>query len=345
MEFETSLEAFEALVAVARRLARFVGMDVLANLYRPNALTAMTLVGCLSYIVIGIYSAWFFYPDIYVTLQALAPVGIAFQGAAKLYSGIIYRDFFYGRIKLLEDFHRKHAKNPRNNAVLLSLMKKVHLAFKLLITAYVVAIAGYGLYPLYFYVMYGERTMALTAVLPGVGVESTRGYSVTLGYQLFLLAIAISGISASDTAVLILVSNLAGLVDVYKNDLLELDELMEAEVASSVSCLTLSLFLCYMTNDIPSYAFLLGALFQLLEFCLLGTIFRVKNDEVIIAIYNTKWYLLNNSQRQMLRFMFHSSQNPVELTIGGLALLNIETFVEIMKTIYQFFAMLISFME
>lgn len=230
MEFETSLEAFEALVAVARRLARFVGMDVLANPYRPNALTAMTLVGCLSYIVIGIYSAWFFYPDIYVTLQALAPVGIAFQGAAKLYSGIIYRGFFYGRIKLLEDFHRKHAKNPRNNAVLLSLMKKVHLAFKLLITAYVVAIAGYGLYPLYFYVMYGERTMALTAVLPGVGVESTWGYSVTLGYQLFLLAIAISGISASDTAVLILVSNLAGLVDVYKNDLLELDELMEAEV-------------------------------------------------------------------------------------------------------------------
>lgn len=48
------------------------------------------------------------------------------------------------------------------------------------------------------------------------------------------------------------------------------------QVASSVSCLTLSLFLCYMTNDIPSYAFLLGALFQLLEFCLLGTIFRVK---------------------------------------------------------------------
>lgn len=31
----------------------------------------------------------------------------------------------------------------------------------------------------------------------------------------------------------------------------------------------------------------------------------------------------------MLRFMFHSSQNPVELTIGGLALLNIETFVEV----------------
>lgn len=230
MEFETSLEAFQALVVIARRLARFVGMDVLANPYRPNALTALTLAGCLSYIVIGIYSAWFFYPDVYVSLQSLAPVGIAFQGAAKLYSGIIYKDFFYGRVKLLEEFHRKHAKHARNNAVLLSLMRKVHLACRLLIAAYCVAIAGYGLYPLYFYVMYGERTMALTAVLPGIGVESVWGYSVTLGYQMFLLAIAISGISASDTAILLFVSNLAGFVDVYKNDLIDLDELMEAEV-------------------------------------------------------------------------------------------------------------------
>lgn len=228
MEFETSLEAFQALLDFARRLARCVGMDILAEPYRANVLTVLTLVGCLSYIVIGFYSAWFFYPDIYVALQALAPIGMAVQGAAKLYSGIIYKDFFIGRMHLLQDFHRKHAKNARNNAVLLSFMKKMHLVCRLLIAAYFISIAGFSLYPLYFYLMFGERTMALTLKLPGVGVESAWGYSVSLTYQMYLLAIAITGISAADTAILIFVSNLAGLVDVYKNDLVELDELLES---------------------------------------------------------------------------------------------------------------------
>nr|XP_019549091.2 putative odorant receptor 83c [Aedes albopictus] len=263
-------------------------------------------------------------------------------------------------------------------------MHKMHLACRLLLSAYITAILGFGLYPVYFYVMYGERSFAIDVLVPGIDPESQWGYFVTVFYQFFLLAIAMAGISAFDTTFLIFVSNLAGLVDVFKNKLRELDSLLEQkkvglfeveelvrdilkdhyeivsyesdldnryiavnlmQVGSSVACLSISLFLCYMTNYLPGYAFILGAVFQLLSYCLLGTIFSVKNDEVILAINGTKWYLLEKAQLKMVGFMLHRCQNPSNLTVGGFAPLNIETFVEIMKTIYQFFAMMINFVD
>ncbi|XP_055542615.1 putative odorant receptor 83c [Wyeomyia smithii] len=383
-EYESSLEKFQETVKMTRRLANFCGMDVLADNYKPNLRTALTLIGGCSYLVTGMYSAWIFYPNIYESLQAVAPLGMALQGMMKMYSAIVYRSFFYGRQQYLEDFHRTYVECPQYNAALVSLMRKMQLAIKLLILSYLIAIAGFGLYPLYFYLIYGEKTLALNVLIPGVDARTYWGYVCTLAYQMFLLALAINGITAYDTAMMIFICNLAGLVDVYKIKLRELDALLMAtkrspvkihdklreiviehyeifryeseldkryivvnfvQVASSVACLTLSLFLCYMTNYLPGYAFIIGAVFQLLEFCLLGTIFSVKNDDVIVAIYDISWYLLDRSDIKMLNFMFHRSQNSVNLTIGGFAPLNIEVFVEIMKTIYQYFAMLIRFME
>ncbi|XP_055607005.1 putative odorant receptor 83c [Uranotaenia lowii] len=100
-----------------------------------------------------------------------------------------------------------------------------------------------------------------------------------------------------------------------------------------------------MINYLPGYGFVIGALFQLLEFCLLGTIYTVQNEAMIRSIYEVKWYLLPADERRMWSFMLHKSQNAVNLTIGGLAVLNVETFVEIIKTIYQCFAMLINFVK
>ncbi|XP_053692339.1 uncharacterized protein LOC128740798 [Sabethes cyaneus] len=384
MENESSLEKFQETVVMTRRLANYCGLDLLAKNFRPNFRTALTLFAGCSYLATGMYSAWKFYPNVYESLQSLAPVGIAVQGLMKMYYAIASRSFFYERYEYLKEFHRSYRELPLQNGTLVSLMRKMQLAIKLLILGYAIAIAGFGLYPLYFYLMYGEKTLALNVIIPGVNIRTHWGYACTLAYQLFLLAVAITGISAYDTAMMIYICNLAGLVDVYKNKLKELDELLLApkrngsqiaekvreivvnhneilryeseldkryivinfvQVATSVSCLTLSLFLCYMTNFLPGYAFIIGAVFQLLEFCLLGTIFSVKNDEIIIAIYNTRWYLLDRADLKMLLFMFHRSQNSVNLTIGGFAPLNIEIFVEIMKTIYQYFAMLINFME
>ena len=50
---------------------------------------------------------------------------------------------------------------------------------------------------------------------------------------------------------------------------------------------------------------------------------------MILAIYNTNWYLLDKSEQIDILLLLHRSQSPVELTVGGLAPLNAETFVEV----------------
>ncbi|EAT48361.2 AAEL000613-PA [Aedes aegypti] len=384
MVYNTSLEAYQDIIRLARRMASFCGVDLLADNYKPNWRTALTFAGCISYLFTSCYSAWYYYPDVFKMLQALAPNGIAWQGCLKLFIAVQQRKFFQGRAKYLEEFHRIHVNRPEDNAVLLGLMVKMHLACRVLLSAYITAVLGFGLYPVYFFVMYGERTFAINVLVPGIDPDSQWGYFLTVSYQIFLLSIAMAGISAFDTTFLIFVCNLAGLVDVFMNKLKELDRLLEKEkadlaeirdhvreilidhygivsyesdldnryiainlmqVGSSVACLSISLFLCYMTNYLPGYAFILGAIFQLLTYCLLGTIFSVKNDDAILAINGTKWYLLEKSQLKMVGFMLHRCQNPSNLTVGGFAPLNIETFVEIMKTIYQFFAMMINFVN
>lgn len=53
----------------------------------------------------------------------------------------------------------------------------------------------------------------------------------------------------------------------------------------------------------------------------------------MIALYDTYWYKLTNTEQKMIGYMLHRSQNAVEMTIGGISLLNMETFVEVSSVI------------
>lgn len=54
-----------------------------------------------------------------------------------------------------------------------------------------------------------------------------------------------------------------------------------------------------------------------------------QNEEIIEAIYGAQWYLLREPERRCFTLMLHKSQNYTEMTIGGFAPLNLETFVAV----------------
>lgn len=54
-----------------------------------------------------------------------------------------------------------------------------------------------------------------------------------------------------------------------------------------------------------------------------------QNDEIMLALGDTRWYYLPCEMQKMMGFMLQRSQNAVEMTIGGISLLNMETFVEV----------------
>lgn len=48
-----------------------------------------------------------------------------------------------------------------------------------------------------------------------------------------------------------------------------------------------------------------------------------------IDIYGIEWYRLGNTQQQIVVFMLHRAQTAKDLSVGGIAPLNVETYVKV----------------
>ncbi|EAT48360.1 AAEL000614-PA [Aedes aegypti] len=275
-------------------------------------------------------------------------------------------------------------KEPDNNLALSKCVLTITYIFRFFLLIYAAGGLAYFIIPVYMLVVHQKVTLILHLELPFVDPRQLTGYIVTTIYQGVMIILAIAGILAADMAIMILVLHIFGIVDIFSNKIKELDRMVDCanvnheavrrkvteiciihreiikyeedldecyhttvfiQVMSSVSCLSMALFVVYMTRDWTRVMFIGATFFQLLEFCILGTALTLKNDQARIALYHSKWYLLSISDQQRLKFVLHRSQNAVEMTIGGLALLNMETFVAIMKTIYSYFTMMITFIE
>ncbi|KAL1399236.1 hypothetical protein pipiens_002236 [Culex pipiens pipiens] len=382
--FTKSYEMYDYNLLFIRWLADFSGVDMMVENYRFNYRTgicvAVTLMGAIN----STYSFVYYYPDYYKMCEVVVLFGIIIQGVPKLYFGYIHRDFYklqYGRLRTL---HYKYRNHEKLNANLLLLMERIHVLSKLLAIVFIFGGLGYSIYPMYMYWANNERVLMVAMRLMWIDADSYTGYIVTSAVQMVMIVITCTGLSAADTVILLFVANLSAYVEVFTDELNQLNAMLSAvdrdeevircqvrKICSqhqdiieyesdlderyivicfglaigAVTTMTVSIFLVYMTNFIPGYALVVASFFQLLEFCLLGTVLTVKNEEIIEAIYSTNWYLLPEQERRCFALMLHKSQNFTEMTIGGFAPLNLETFVAIMNRIYSYFMMLISFIE
>ncbi|XP_029724633.1 odorant receptor 2a-like isoform X2 [Aedes albopictus] len=287
----------------------------------------------------------------------------------------------YGRLRNL---HFKYRQHQQNNAQLLLLMQRIHLISKGIFVLFILGGCSYFVYPIFSYWCCRRRELLFSLRIPWIDADSPNGYIITMSFQLCMIIFTVFGMSAADSAILLFVCSLAGFVDVFKNELNELNVMVEekprkeqkirekvreicvqhltvieyesdlderyfttcfVQVVSATVGLSSALFLAYVARYIPGFALMLVLSAQLFEFCLLGTVLYVKNEEITEAIYEAKWHLLEKPQQRCIALMLHKSQNFVEMTVGGLAPLNMETFVAIMKSIYSYFTMLISFIE
>ncbi|XP_039451479.1 putative odorant receptor 83c isoform X2 [Culex pipiens pallens] len=382
--FDKSYQMYDYNLLFIRWMADFSGVDMMVDNYRFNYRTAICIGTTLMGTINSIYSFVFYYPSLHKICEVIVMFGILIQGVPKLYFGYIHREFYklqYGRLRTL---HYKYRDHEKLNANLLLLMERIHVLSKLLAIVFIFGGLGYSIYPMYMYWAHNELVLMIAMRVPWVDGDSYTGYIVTSAVQMVMIVITCTGLSAADTVILLFVANLIAYVDVFKNELDELNAMLNEEirdekkirqqvrtictqhqdiieyesdlderyivisfgqVIGSVTSMSVSIFLVYMDNFIPGYALVVASFFQLLEFCLLGTILTVKNEDIVEAIYSTNWYLLQEPERRCFGLMLHKSQNFTEMTIGGFAPLNLGTFVAIMNRIYSYFMMLISFIE
>lgn len=70
-------------------------------------------------------------------------------------------------------------------------------------------------------------------------------------------------------------------------------------------------------------------------------IFTSQNEQFQREIYNVSWYKLSIVNQKSLRFLLEAAQEPVCLTLV-FAPLNMPTFLQVYKTIYSIFTMLLT---
>lgn len=80
---------------------------------------------------------------------------------------------------------------------------------------------------------------------------------------------------------------------------------------------------------LPGFAFFLAAVYQLAQYCVVGTVVEVMNDQSLIAIYEVQWHLMNKEEGHDLIFMMAKAQNPNQLFIAGLYPVNVATFQQV----------------
>ncbi|XP_055590515.1 odorant receptor 67d-like [Uranotaenia lowii] len=379
-----SYELFDYNLLFIRWMADICGLDMMVDNYKFNYRTFRSAAAIFLSFVSAAYSAIVYYPDIYKITELLLAFGIGLQSAAKFYIGIAHWPFYkmmYNNIRHLHYINRNHR---RNASTLLLLIKRIHLVSKAIFALYSIAFTVLLLYPVFWFWVKNEKVLTIHLLIPGLNPETSYGYGQTLIVHAIMVFLAGAGMIAADTVILLFVSSVSGFADVLRNELDDLNELLDAthrdekiikekvriichlhqevvqyesdlderyvntcfvQVVTSVTLMSGALFLIYTKNHIPSYGLLPASFFQLLEFCLLGTVLTVKNQEIMESIYGAHWYKLQKPEQRCFELMLHKSQNAIEMTIGGLAPLNIETFVGIINRIYSFFMMLINFIE
>ncbi|XP_058816177.1 putative odorant receptor 83c [Topomyia yanbarensis] len=380
-----AVDVFDELIHFLRMFLTQCGVDILLmEKFRWNSRTWLCVACNATFLMSVIYTVAVHWKDWYAIMNALSIIGIGFQGIIKLYKALAHKSFFQEKYLNLRVVHERSSEHPRNNVAMVKCALIILYAFRFFFVSYAVAGMAFFVLPVYMMVVRQEKMMILPLELPFVDPATESGFTATTVYHSVLVVLAIMGILAADMGIMIFILHMLGIVDVFMNNLKELDELLVlsaseesvitdkvteickmhreiiryeedldefyhqtvfVQVITSVTCLSLTLFVIYMTNDWTRIMFIFATFAQLLEFCLLGTVLTLKNDQIILAIYDTNWYLLSKSDQKNIAIMLHRSQNAVEMTIGGISLLNMETFVEIIKTIYSYFAMMVSFLE
>jgi len=81
-------------------------------------------------------------------------------------------------------------------------------------------------------------------------------------------------------------------------------------------------------------------LLQLFFYSFVGDYLKCQMEEVAYSIYSCNWHCLSIKLKKNVLFVIMRSQNPVQLLAGGFFVVNIETFMTILKSSLSYLSVL-----
>uniref|UniRef100_A0A182WGF6 Uncharacterized protein n=1 Tax=Anopheles minimus TaxID=112268 RepID=A0A182WGF6_9DIPT len=118
-----------------------------------------------------------------------------------------------------------------------------------------------------------------------------------------------------------------------------------AQVGCSVFGICINMLLIMLTEWYAAYAILFALFVDLSVHFVLGAIIERKVDDLHISLVHFPWHLLDDRRQKEYKLLLLRAQQPSGMSIAGLTPVNYETYTQIMKMLYQLFALAMNFLK
>ncbi|XP_036142470.1 uncharacterized protein LOC118645475 isoform X3 [Monomorium pharaonis] len=161
-------------------------------------------------------------------------------------------------------------------------------------------------------------------------------YFVISTMQLFMLMFIGTSNCGNDSLFLGIVLHICGQIEVLKVELFK--------YGTKSKNLSFQFILALKANDavmiIKTIAMLFTMLLQLFFYSFVGDYLKCQMEDVADSIYSCKWYSLQTNLMKNVVFVIMRSQQPVQLLAGNFFVVNLKTFMTILKSSLSYLSVL-----
>ncbi|CAD7003758.1 unnamed protein product [Ceratitis capitata] len=371
------------MIKIVRFISSLVGADVADENYRINIVTVLVILCIIIYFIFtGTTVASVFAENWKYLLEASCMVGSVLQGITKLISGVGCTKMISSICKELENLYQHYeTKGEAYCKVLNEGCERVWYSIKMVGHIYAAAIYGILLLTGFLILTTNEKVYVMHFFIPGVDVETTYGYLFTLAVHTVVFLAGAFGLFAGDLFFLIFLGQTQLFRDILvlkvkalneaaaenaKNteslliDIIEWHQyytdynkrcndvfyyIITMQIVTSGISIICTMYILLMGDWPGAYLYIFVAFCGLYLYCIIGTSTQTCNAEFFDEIYNINWYELDVKCQKMMVFIIKKSQSPAEIKIGGVLPLSVQTALQITKSIYGLFTMIIGVIE
>uniref|UniRef100_A0A5H2XAB2 Odorant receptor n=1 Tax=Zeugodacus cucurbitae TaxID=28588 RepID=A0A5H2XAB2_ZEUCU len=375
-------DSFAKLIKMVRLISSLVGADVSDVNYRVNIITVILILCIVIYFIFTATTvASVFSEDWTVLLEASCMMGSVLQGCTKLISGISRTKDVSGMRLELESLYRTYeSKGQSYCKVLNESCDRVRKVIKMVGYIYASNIAGIILLTTVLMLTSDRKIYIMQFFIPGVDADTSFGYLLTTSVHMVVFLAGSFGLFAGDLFFLIYLGQPELLRDIL---ILKVEELNEAvaqkddnieslliniiewhqyymdfnnrcneifyyiitmQILTSGISIICTMYIILMGDWPGAYLYILVALCGLYLYCIIGTRIQTCSETFFEELYNINWYELDIKKQKMMILILMKSQNPSEIKIAGVLPLSVQTALQITKSIYGIFTMMLRLM-
>ncbi|EJY57562.1 AAEL017557-PA [Aedes aegypti] len=378
--FKEPADFYAHQIKTPNMISKISGLNVFSEDFTvPNKFLFGILLLLGFYFYINAASAYEMRNDTEDLINSLTTFGIATQAASKLVIFIIFRKDLNWLHKYTEQLYREEC-NPRTRELLTDNVFLLSVILKTMMVGYGFTSFSLDVAPMLVLAFTGSKLLPFGFYIPHIDRFSWFGYIINYMVQIILTVFVTSEDMGPDCIYMIISMNAFTQIDLIIDSLKEVNRHIEAgdlevddhiikiiqrhqehlkylrtveiifrmiffaSFVSLSSVLILSLFAVVTLGWYQGIVFILFVSYQLFFGCFLGTFLEFKNEQLQREIYTISWYKLSIKNQKSLRFLLQSAQEPVNWTLI-FARLNIPTYLQVYKTIYSIFTMLLTVRE